>query len=546
MKTTLLQNLLLLLNFSVVSSLMSVSYSQSFSASGVPLTLNGTTSLNPSCPTISNSSITFTVSGVGTLSASNQLLEIRMRLRTPGSIGRLAVSVFLKSPSGTCVQIATKMGDVPTSTGTNKNLDYTFRAPQLCLNKYPDYEATNTPLRNFEDGVDSRAGVFSTVGDISTAFNGENPNGTWTIYFGRTNNLYNTLPSVQSSSLTFGEPIPVAAANPSAGTSCAGAIVWDGSPLCATTAGHVNTQPIAPAATISGCTWMTTSENNLWIAFTPNHPDVCVNISGVNYISGTASGVQSIIVSPTNAGSPCAGTWNVANCPRDDIYSSNVGSIMSSNHCFTATPGQTYYLIVDGNAGAVTELYISGIDGLPVILAAKLISFDYECTENGLELNWITASESNNDYFIIEYSEDTEKWIEIGRKQGMGTSAEVNTYTHVLNSRLFKGYYRLKQVDFDGKENRLKTIAVNNCENDKEIKIIPNPSTGIIHLLDIKDYNITEVSVVNLVGSEVFHTGVHLDQKVLTIDLSSFPKGIYFVNLNSTTGLINTNRIVIE
>jgi len=538
MKTILQNKILLFVNLSFIISTFSTSYGQSFGASGaLPLDLDGATQNITGCS--SNRSITFSVSGVGVLSATNQLLEIDLRLRTDR---RLYGSIFLRAPDGTCVQIANRMGDPASYNGQNILLDYKFRAPQPCLNKYPDFFPVTG--QTYTGDTDSRSGVFSTVGNISTAFNGVNADGTWTMYFGRESS--SEPPIVISSGLTFGEPIPVAAADPTAGLTCVNAIVWDGSPLCATTAAHNNTQPTAPAATISGCTWMSTSENNVWIAFTPSTADVCINISGVNYISGTASGVQSIIVSPTNAGSPCAGTWNVANCPRDNIYSSNVGSIMSSNHCFTATPGQTYYLVVDGNAGAVTELYITGIDGLPVILAAELIDFDYECTDKGLELNWATASESHNDYFSIEYSEDAQDWYEIARKQGMGFSERTTSYTHSLNSRMLKGYYRLNQVDFDGKVNKLKTIAVNNCENEKELRVIPNPSTGVIHLLDVKEYNINAVSVVNLLGNEIYSSDVQSDQKVLTIDLSDFPKGVYFVISQSKTGERNTNRIVIE
>jgi hypothetical protein len=114
----------------------------------------------------------------------------------------------------------------------------------------------------------------------------------------------------------------------------------------------------------AGCGWLATSENNLWIQFTPSTSNVCINISGINYVSGSPNGVQSIIV---ESATPCSGAWTVVNCPRNNIYSSDVGSVMSHNHCFTATPGNTYYLVVDGNAGAITELYLTGISGLPNI-----------------------------------------------------------------------------------------------------------------------------------------------------------------------------------
>jgi hypothetical protein len=509
---------------------------QSFNATGVPLALGGTTTLNPTCGAVSTSSITFNVTGVGTLSPSNQLLEIDMRLRTPGSTGRLAVSVFLRSPSGTCVQIATQMGDVPTSTGINKNLDYKFRAPNACLNKYPDYEATNTPMRHFENGVNSRAGVFSTVGNISTAFNGENADGTWTMYFGRTNSLYNTLPSVQSATLDFGENLPVSAPDPAAGTTCATAMVWNGSPFCATTVGKTDT-PNRPGT--AGCGWLATSENNLWIQFTPTTSNVCINISGINYVSGLPNGVQSIIV---ESATPCSGAWTVVNCPRDNIYSSDVGSVMSHNHCFTATPGNTYYLVVDGNAGAITELYLTGISGLPVILPVTLTSFTTTCTPEGTLLNWETATELNNEFFTIETSTDGENWTTLTQVPGSGTISTPTSYSW-LDRGFAMGmvYYRLAQTDYDGTHEKLKIVAAF-CSEDNQVLIVPNPSQGDFRVtgLQIGDF----VSLKDMNGREVFKE--QADSQTAHVVLENPQAGCYFLQVVRLSGETETHKVLVR
>jgi hypothetical protein len=521
--------------------LTSISFSQSFNASGVPLSLGSSTTFNQSACG-SNASISFTVSGVGVITSTNQLVDIDLRLKTPGSIGRLSVDCYLKSPSGTCVKIASKMGDVATSTGINKILDYKFRAPQPCLNKYPDYEATNTPMRYFEIGADGRTGVFATVDDISTAFLGENANGVWKMYFGRnTNTSYTSLPSVQSAKLIFGQPIPVNPPDPNEGVSCIDAIDWDGSPLCATTAGKTSTSN-RPSTT--GCQWLSTSENNLWIAFTPTDPNVCINISGISEV-GQTIGVQSIVVQPTNASNPCAGTWNVINCPRDNVYSSNVGSYMSHNHCFTATPGETYYFVIDGNAGAISNLYITGIEGMPVILAVELISFHAQCVENGVELNWKTLSEKNNDYFIIDYSNDGKNWREIGRKNGRGNTKSLNDYSHLIDSYISKGYFRLSQVNYDGEKNILKTIAFTNCLNNAELSIIPNPSKGTVYLLDIDKFDVKSIIVSDNMGNLVYSKD-EINEKDIVMDLTNLKQGIYIATIFQENGSKIVKKIVIE
>jgi hypothetical protein len=391
-------------------------------------------------------------------------------------------------------------------------------------------------MRHFEQGVDSRTGVFSTVGDISTAFTGENADGTWTMYFGRTNSLYNTLPSVQSAELTFGENVAVSGPNPADGTTCATAIVWDGSPICATTAGKTST---ANRPGTSGCSWLSTSENNLWIQFTPNNPDVCINISGVNYVSGTPSGVQSIIV---ESATPCSGSWTLVNCPRDNIYSSNTGSVMSHNHCFTATPGNTYYLVVDGNAGAVTELYLTGINDLPVILPVTLTSFTSACVSEGTLLTWETATELNNDYFTIERSADGENWTTVGTVVGSGTKSTPTRYDYV-DRGLQTGmvYYRLAQTDYDGTHEKLQVVATHCSETTQEL-IVPNPSSGAFYVTGLELGDKLTLSDMN--GRTV--TQLKSASQTAHITMEQPKAGCYFLSIKRTSGEVNTYKVIVQ
>lgn len=528
------------------------SYSQSFSSTnGSNLDLSAATLNNTNCT--SNKSITFNVSGVGILSASKQLLEIDLRVL---SRTRLTVSVYLKAPNGTCVQIASQLGDPAHFGQSNRTLDYKFRNANSCLNKSPDYQPTSTPQHFYEEGIDSRFGVFSTVGNIATALNGINADGTWTMYFSCTNNTYcaASLPFVVSSALNFGSPLAVSPPDPNAGQSCAGAVVWDGAPLCATTAGKVSTAN-RPTATISGCTWMSTSENNLWIAFTPTSANVCINISGINYTSGSPSGVQSIVVEPSNPATPCAGTWNVVNCPRDNIYASNVGSILSQNHCFTAVPGQTYYLVIDGNAGAITEIYLTGIMGLPTILPVGLKSYEVACTGNGaVEFKWATATEQNNDYFTIEHSTDGEQWKQIAKLEGSGSTSTLSTY-HFESRELFDGeinYFRLSQTDFDGKNKILKVESLGNCGMINSTSIIPNPSSGVFDVYIVGySKSINAIYVTDIAGKLLTENYVNQMQdfkesRKVELDIRNQKEGIYLLNVIYNDGTAEVKRVIIQ
>jgi hypothetical protein len=105
------------------------------------------------------------------------------------------------------------------------------------------------------------------------------------------------------------------------------------------------------------------------------------------------------------------------------------------------------------------------------MLPIELISFDgYNKSSNNV-LTWSTASENNNDYFTIEKSEDGVNWYVIDSVDGSGNSQSIINYNLVDNNyRQVINYYRLRQVDYDGKyelfdkivmiDNRLKTSNI--------------------------------------------------------------------------------------
>jgi len=70
---------------------------------------------------------------------------------------------------------------------------------------------------------------------------------------------------------------------------------------------------------------------------------------------------------------------------------------------------------------------------------------------NEVEVNWSTASEMNNDFFTIEYSIDTDNWIEAITVEGNGTTSTEEFYsTTFYPSREGTLYIRIKQTDYNG------------------------------------------------------------------------------------------------
>ena len=114
-----------------------------------------------------------------------------------------------------------------------------------------------------------------------------------------------------------------------------------------------------------------------------------------------------------------------------------------------------------------------------VILPIELISFTGYCDNTNINLEWETATETNNDYFTIEESDDASNWKAVGTVKSKGDGSN-QKYSFVASATDGKtSYFRLKQTDLNGQFKYFKTIEVNNCaKNVSGASIYPNPSNG--------------------------------------------------------------------
>ncbi|GAA4357482.1 hypothetical protein GCM10023185_22240 [Hymenobacter saemangeumensis] len=118
-------------------------------------------------------------------------------------------------------------------------------------------------------------------------------------------------------------------------------------------------------------------------------------------------------------------------------------------------------------------------------LPVSLTSFEVAAAGTAARLVWATASEKNNDHFVVEASTNGHSFHTLGRVAGIGTTAQRQqySYTDAQVSRYGASvvYYRLKQVDTDGtfSYSPVRTLAVGKGqENGLTALLWPNPSTA--------------------------------------------------------------------
>ena len=176
------------------------------------------------------------------------------------------------------------------------------------------------------------------------------------------------------------------------------------------------------------------------------------------------------------------------------------------------------------------------------IIPVELTSFTTSVNENDIQLNWITATETNNQGFEILCFTQSEKngWETIGFVPGFGTSTEPKSYSF-LDKELPEGkyQYRLKQIDFDGTSSYSEIVEV---EINSPIQFslgqnYPNPfnpTTTIGYVL--KEKNNAKLILLNAIGEEAaVLVNEEQDKGIHKVDFNAanLPSGVYFYQLRA-------------
>lgn len=166
-------------------------------------------------------------------------------------------------------------------------------------------------------------------------------------------------------------------------------------------------------------------------------------------------------------------------------------------------------------------------------LPVEIIYFKDILHINGVELEWSTASETNNDYYTIERSNDGINYDKIGIVYGSGNSNSVLTYSFSdVNPLIGISYYRLKQTDYDGKFDYCGVVCIKRNETTQNISIYPNPAQDYLFIKNINfDGKEIVISVYNEIGTSTYRDTT--SNELIRINISNFKKGVYYLKIEN-------------
>lgn len=198
------------------------------------------------------------------------------------------------------------------------------------------------------------------------------------------------------------------------------------------------------------------------------------------------------------------------------------------------TTSQVFTVV--SNPGAYYFLDSISVTGATVILPIELLEFNALATDEGdVELRWTSVTETNNDYYTIERSQDGMAWDNIAKVTGAGNSMETLNYSE-LDRNPFAGisYYRLKQTDFNGDFEYSKVRAVNlTAFGGEDILVYPCPTNGEVTIRG-SELELSEIKLYGQLGQDLTKiVKIQTQGNQSTIDLTDLSSGMYILKTHT-------------
>lgn len=174
-------------------------------------------------------------------------------------------------------------------------------------------------------------------------------------------------------------------------------------------------------------------------------------------------------------------------------------------------------------------------------LPVQFVSVLAGCLDEGVNVQWSTASEQNSKHFEVQRSDNASLWVTIATIPAAGYSSTFKQYSYVDKESTKGNLYRLAEVDINGRL-QLSKVAVSNCASLDAFATWPNPvhedlnislftdeiSNGMIKVYDAKGALVAEKQLTLTKGTNTNK-----------VNLSRLPAGSYIINVTWNNGVRN-------
>ena len=202
-------------------------------------------------------------------------------------------------------------------------------------------------------------------------------------------------------------------------------------------------------------------------------------------------------------------------------------------------------LEVDDNAGLIVN------DALPVEFS-HVNARNQDC--ESVDVIWQTQTEINSKGFFIERSVGSvDRFEDMGFVESNGDSNKEQTYTFEDNINDLSGnlnlYYRIKQVDIDGRVSFSEMVVIRlDCEDQAvRFNVRPNPAFNDLYVdvdgsLDVA----SKIVVLNSLSQTIATLPINKTDSRTLVDVTKYIAGMYYIRiLNNNNEVIFTEKIIV-
>ncbi|WP_299823932.1 T9SS type A sorting domain-containing protein [uncultured Pontibacter sp.] len=218
------------------------------------------------------------------------------------------------------------------------------------------------------------------------------------------------------------------------------------------------------------------------------------------------------------------------------LIAGSYNNVTSTKHNFNGE----VVILASNSSQAVGVLARTPAATLPV----ELMSFTVLKKKHDAVLQWATASEENNAYFVIEASADGANFTTIGSVPGNGTTYAKSSYSftdkYISRRHTDQVYYRLRQVDNTGDETLSPVRAVNPSAMEEELQVqaFPNPFKNQLQVQLVAPVaEKASLILYNVHGDLLYaqNTKLSVGDNLIKLSDVTLAKGLYFLTVKTET-----------
>lgn len=202
------------------------------------------------------------------------------------------------------------------------------------------------------------------------------------------------------------------------------------------------------------------------------------------------------------------------------------------NSAYPYVIGPTFY----GNkvVAKVTTIPANAVAYTGPILPVDLLDLTAYLANEKAVLKWRTSKEKDLNYFDIQSSSNGINFKKIGTVKAIGNALNTSTYSFTDDAYFTNTkYFRLKQVDVNGKYSYSKIVSIHQNNNNEEVGIFPNPVADLL-ILQAKGINkkSLDIELINMAGQIVKRQQFLQGSTICYMETSNLANGTYFVSVS--------------